>query len=46
MKSKQLQMTLQRYNESEETMMSNCMPIEWTARKKWTNYYKGTVSQG
>ena len=36
MKKERLQKTMQKYKGSEETIMSNNMPIKWTTWKKWT----------
>ena len=33
-----LQLTTQKYKESEETTMSNCMPIKWTTQKKMDRF--------
>ena len=37
MKMERLQQTTQKYKVSEETTISNYMPIKWTTWKKWTN---------
>ena len=37
MKRERSQQTTQKYKGSEETTISNYMPIKWTTWKKWTN---------
>ena len=37
MKKEKLQLTLQKYKGSQETALSNYVPIKWTTWKKWTN---------
>ena len=45
MKMKKSQQTTQKYEKSQETTMSNCMPIKWTTWKKWTNSQKSISFQ-
>ena len=44
-KMERSQQTTQKYKGSEETTISNYMPIKWTTWKKWTNSYKSTTFQ-
>ena len=37
MKMERSQQTTQKYKGSQETIISNNMPIKWTTWKKWTN---------
>ena len=37
MKMERSQQTTQKYKRSQETTISNYMPIKWTTWKKWTN---------
>ena len=46
MKKERLQQTKKKYKGSEETIMSNYMPIKWTTWKKWTDSQKSSVSLG
>ena len=39
------QQTTQKYKGSEETTISNHMPIKWTTWKKWKNSKKSTIFQ-
>ena len=43
MKMEKSQQTTQEYKGSEETTISNYMPIKWTMWKKWTNSQKSTT---
>ena len=45
MKMERSQQTTQKYKESQETTISNYIPIKWTTWKKWTNSYKSTTFQ-
>ena len=45
MKMERSQQTTQKYKGSQETTISNCMPIKWTIWKKWTNSQKSTISK-
>ena len=45
MKMERSQQTTQKYKGSQETTISNYMPIKWTTWKKWTNSQKSTTFQ-
>ena len=45
MEKEKIQLTSQKYQGSQETTMSNYMPIKWTNKKKQTNSQKGTTFQ-
>ena len=39
------QQTTQKYNKSEETILSSYMPIKWATYQKWTNPQKSRIFQ-
>ena len=43
MKTEKSQQATQKYKGSQETNISNYMPIKWTTQKKWTNSQKSTT---
>ena len=45
MKMERSQQTKQEYKESQETTISDHMPIKWTMWKKWTNSWKVQFSK-
>ena len=45
MKMEKSQQTTQKYKGSQETTISNYMPVKWTTWKKWTNSQKSTTLQ-
>ena len=45
MKMEKSQQTTQKYKESQETTISNYMPIKWTTWKKWMNSQKSITFQ-
>ena len=44
-KMEKSQQTTQKYKGSQETTISNYMPIKWTTWKKWTNSQKSITFQ-
>ena len=45
MKMERSKQTTWKYKGSQETIISNYMPIKWTTWKKWTNTQKSTTFQ-
>ena len=45
MKMEKSQQTIQKFKGSQDTTISNNMPLKWTTWKKQTNFQKSTLSK-